>query len=230
MLTHKRWSRACNYGLFFLMWQQYTLPKKLSLCIFSMFFSPPWFVNSSYLLQEPISTMHTNLTLPAVGNKNCFRVRSKLHKYCASGSFWSEWSPQTCTIFEQNTTSKQTTHSSKMCPIIITPPCTYTTFFSISFQVAPNFDPFLRVSSTWLTVSHMDPCGALLLSTTDWLQPFVHVVVHRILVNHWRLQHVKWISIHFNGGKIILNEYSNIFILCNVWMLSHMTGENYNLI
>ncbi|XP_051903411.1 interleukin-13 receptor subunit alpha-2 [Hippocampus zosterae] len=54
---------------------------------------------------EPISTMHTSLTLPAVGKKNCFRVRSKMHKYCAAGSFWSEWSPQTCTIFEQNTTS-----------------------------------------------------------------------------------------------------------------------------
>uniref|UniRef100_A0A3Q2XBS2 Interleukin 13 receptor, alpha 2 n=1 Tax=Hippocampus comes TaxID=109280 RepID=A0A3Q2XBS2_HIPCM len=82
------------------------------------------------------SVRWVTLTLPAVGKKNCFRVRSKVHKYCAAGSFWSEWSHQTCTIFEQNTTSKQTTHSSKTCPIIITPPCTYTTFFSMSFQRA----------------------------------------------------------------------------------------------
>ncbi|XP_047462048.1 interleukin-13 receptor subunit alpha-2 isoform X1 [Mugil cephalus] len=45
-----------------------------------------------------ISTLETNLTLSFSDDsaRNCFRVRSKLHKYCAEKSFWSDWSPQTC--------------------------------------------------------------------------------------------------------------------------------------
>ncbi|XP_061659485.1 interleukin-13 receptor subunit alpha-2 [Syngnathoides biaculeatus] len=48
--------------------------------------------------ESRIFTMHTRLTLPAVGHKerNCFTIRTRLHKYCAEGSFWSEWSPKTC--------------------------------------------------------------------------------------------------------------------------------------
>lgn len=40
----------------------------------------------------------TSLTLPSVHNneRNCFRVRSKLHKYCADKSFWSDWSRPAC--------------------------------------------------------------------------------------------------------------------------------------
>ncbi|XP_008274437.1 interleukin-13 receptor subunit alpha-2 isoform X2 [Stegastes partitus] len=39
-----------------------------------------------------------NFTLPSAHNseRNCFRVRSKLHKYCADKSFWSDWSRPTC--------------------------------------------------------------------------------------------------------------------------------------
>ncbi|XP_061558152.1 interleukin-13 receptor subunit alpha-2 isoform X2 [Phycodurus eques] len=48
--------------------------------------------------ESRISTMHTRLTFPTVGNKerNCFTVRSRVHKYCAERSFWSEWSPYAC--------------------------------------------------------------------------------------------------------------------------------------
>ncbi|XP_038565273.1 interleukin-13 receptor subunit alpha-2 isoform X1 [Micropterus salmoides] len=47
---------------------------------------------------EPILTKQTSLTLSSIGDneRHCFRVRSKLHKYCADKSFWSEWSPPTC--------------------------------------------------------------------------------------------------------------------------------------
>ncbi|XP_077361291.1 interleukin-13 receptor subunit alpha-2 isoform X2 [Festucalex cinctus] len=41
-------------------------------------------------------TMSTSLILPAVGVKNCFTVRSKLNKYCATTSMWSEWSHRAC--------------------------------------------------------------------------------------------------------------------------------------
>ncbi|XP_040007114.1 interleukin-13 receptor subunit alpha-2 isoform X2 [Xiphias gladius] len=45
-----------------------------------------------------ILTKRTSLTLPLIHNhgRDCFRVRSKLHKYCADKSFWSEWSRPTC--------------------------------------------------------------------------------------------------------------------------------------
>ncbi|XP_037126325.1 interleukin-13 receptor subunit alpha-2 isoform X1 [Syngnathus acus] len=45
---------------------------------------------------EQIYTTHTSLILPAVAERNCFRVRSKLCKYCVARSFWSEWSQQRC--------------------------------------------------------------------------------------------------------------------------------------
>ncbi|XP_028276643.1 interleukin-13 receptor subunit alpha-2 isoform X2 [Parambassis ranga] len=40
----------------------------------------------------------TRVTLPSITTKerSCFRVRSKLHKYCADTGFWSEWSHPTC--------------------------------------------------------------------------------------------------------------------------------------
>ncbi|XP_022618249.1 interleukin-13 receptor subunit alpha-2-like isoform X2 [Seriola dumerili] len=45
-----------------------------------------------------ILTEQTSLTLPLLNNyeRNCLRVRSKLHKYCVDKSFWSEWSRTTC--------------------------------------------------------------------------------------------------------------------------------------
>uniref|UniRef100_A0A3Q3WUE0 Type I cytokine receptor cytokine-binding domain-containing protein n=1 Tax=Mola mola TaxID=94237 RepID=A0A3Q3WUE0_MOLML len=45
-----------------------------------------------------ISTGQMSLNLPYVQDKdrNCFRVRSKLHKYCADKGFWSEWSRLAC--------------------------------------------------------------------------------------------------------------------------------------
>ncbi|XP_040907293.1 interleukin-13 receptor subunit alpha-2 isoform X2 [Toxotes jaculatrix] len=45
-----------------------------------------------------ILTKEMKLTLPLIHDheRNCFRVRSKLHKYCADRSFWSEWSHPTC--------------------------------------------------------------------------------------------------------------------------------------
>ncbi|XP_077596909.1 interleukin-13 receptor subunit alpha-2 [Stigmatopora nigra] len=45
-----------------------------------------------------IPTMQTSLILPPknMHGQNCFSVRSKLHRYCARKSFWSEWSLQKC--------------------------------------------------------------------------------------------------------------------------------------
>lgn len=43
-----------------------------------------------------ISTKQTSLTLPGDGQRSCFRVRSKVHMYCAEKSFWSEWSRPAC--------------------------------------------------------------------------------------------------------------------------------------
>ncbi|XP_041808427.1 interleukin-13 receptor subunit alpha-2 isoform X2 [Chelmon rostratus] len=45
-----------------------------------------------------ILTKETSLTLPSThdGERNCFRVRSTLQKYCADRGFWSEWSRPTC--------------------------------------------------------------------------------------------------------------------------------------
>nr|XP_057944072.1 interleukin-13 receptor subunit alpha-2 isoform X1 [Doryrhamphus excisus] len=47
---------------------------------------------------QRIPTMLTNHMFPPAGNneRNCFKVRSKLNKYCAMGSFWSAWSHTTC--------------------------------------------------------------------------------------------------------------------------------------
>uniref|UniRef100_UPI0037E73A3B interleukin-13 receptor subunit alpha-2 n=1 Tax=Semicossyphus pulcher TaxID=241346 RepID=UPI0037E73A3B len=47
---------------------------------------------------EQISTKQMSLTLPSIriNERNCFRVRSKLHKYCTDNGFWSEWSRRTC--------------------------------------------------------------------------------------------------------------------------------------
>ncbi|XP_070773377.1 interleukin-13 receptor subunit alpha-2 isoform X1 [Enoplosus armatus] len=47
---------------------------------------------------EHILTKQMSLTLPSIhdNERHCFRVRSKLHKYCADKSFWSEWSRLTC--------------------------------------------------------------------------------------------------------------------------------------
>uniref|UniRef100_A0A3Q1G630 Interleukin-13 receptor subunit alpha-2-like n=1 Tax=Acanthochromis polyacanthus TaxID=80966 RepID=A0A3Q1G630_9TELE len=43
-------------------------------------------------------TRQTSLTLTSVhkSERNCFRVRSKLSKYCADKSFWSDWSQPIC--------------------------------------------------------------------------------------------------------------------------------------
>ncbi|XP_034406951.1 interleukin-13 receptor subunit alpha-2 isoform X2 [Cyclopterus lumpus] len=45
-----------------------------------------------------ISTKQMSLTLPFEhdSQRNCFRVRSKVNKYCAERSFWSEWSRPIC--------------------------------------------------------------------------------------------------------------------------------------
>ncbi|XP_071317310.1 interleukin-13 receptor subunit alpha-2 isoform X2 [Trachinotus anak] len=45
-----------------------------------------------------ILTEQTSLTLPLIhdNERNCLRVRSKLHKYCVDKSFWSEWSHPNC--------------------------------------------------------------------------------------------------------------------------------------
>ncbi|XP_074467402.1 interleukin-13 receptor subunit alpha-2 isoform X2 [Sebastes fasciatus] len=50
------------------------------------------------ITSERISTKQTSLTLPSThdNERNCFRVRSKLSKYCADKGFWSEWSQPTC--------------------------------------------------------------------------------------------------------------------------------------
>ncbi|XP_029303181.1 interleukin-13 receptor subunit alpha-2 isoform X2 [Cottoperca gobio] len=47
---------------------------------------------------QQISTKQMTLTLPSIhdAQRNCFKVRSKLHNYCADKSFWSEWSSPTC--------------------------------------------------------------------------------------------------------------------------------------
>ncbi|KAK5858455.1 hypothetical protein PBY51_002592 [Eleginops maclovinus] len=47
---------------------------------------------------QQILTDQKSLTLPSIHDTqiNCFRVRSKLSKYCANKGFWSGWSPATC--------------------------------------------------------------------------------------------------------------------------------------
>ncbi|XP_074528807.1 interleukin-13 receptor subunit alpha-2 isoform X2 [Halichoeres trimaculatus] len=46
---------------------------------------------------EKISTKQMSLTLLSIHNeRNCFRVRSRLNKYCANAGLWSDWSHQTC--------------------------------------------------------------------------------------------------------------------------------------
>ncbi|XP_070700346.1 interleukin-13 receptor subunit alpha-2 isoform X2 [Pempheris klunzingeri] len=50
------------------------------------------------IASEKILTIGMSLTLPPVHDKerNCYRVRSKLHKYCVEKSLWSEWSHLIC--------------------------------------------------------------------------------------------------------------------------------------
>lgn len=50
------------------------------------------------IASERIATKQTSLTLSSTheNERNCFRVRSKLSKYCADKGFWSEWSQPTC--------------------------------------------------------------------------------------------------------------------------------------
>ncbi|KAF3705983.1 Interleukin-13 receptor subunit alpha-2 [Channa argus] len=50
------------------------------------------------MTSEHILTMETRLRLPSIHENqiNCFRVRSKVHKYCAATSFWSDWSYPVC--------------------------------------------------------------------------------------------------------------------------------------
>ncbi|XP_071754283.2 interleukin-13 receptor subunit alpha-2 isoform X1 [Centroberyx gerrardi] len=49
-------------------------------------------------LTQQILTKEMNLTLLSISDtkRNCFRVRSRLHKYCANKGFWSDWSHWTC--------------------------------------------------------------------------------------------------------------------------------------
>ncbi|XP_029956755.1 interleukin-13 receptor subunit alpha-2 [Salarias fasciatus] len=48
------------------------------------------------LLPNPFTL--TSLSLPSAGRdkRRCYKVRSKLHKYCADKSFWSDWSQKIC--------------------------------------------------------------------------------------------------------------------------------------
>ncbi|XP_054482329.1 interleukin-13 receptor subunit alpha-2 [Anoplopoma fimbria] len=50
------------------------------------------------IASQVISTNQMSLTLSTNhdNQRNCFRVRSKLNKYCADKGFWSEWSHPTC--------------------------------------------------------------------------------------------------------------------------------------
>ncbi|XP_044077299.1 interleukin-13 receptor subunit alpha-2 isoform X2 [Siniperca chuatsi] len=50
------------------------------------------------IASEQILTKQTSVIVPSIHNneRHCFRVRSKLHKYCADKSFWSEWSRPSC--------------------------------------------------------------------------------------------------------------------------------------
>lgn len=45
-----------------------------------------------------IHTKNPSLTLPFSnsGERNCFKVRSRLNSYCVDKSFWSDWSHETC--------------------------------------------------------------------------------------------------------------------------------------
>ncbi|KAG7236702.1 hypothetical protein INR49_000596 [Caranx melampygus] len=57
---------------------------------------------------QQILTEETSLTLPLIHGteRNCFRVRSKVHKYCAETGFWSEWSRLSCHPEMKEFTSK----------------------------------------------------------------------------------------------------------------------------
>ncbi|KAM6983523.1 interleukin-13 receptor subunit alpha-2 [Tautogolabrus adspersus] len=50
------------------------------------------------IASEKIFSTQMSLSVPSSHNnkRNCFRVRSKVHTYCADKGFWSEWSLQTC--------------------------------------------------------------------------------------------------------------------------------------
>ncbi|XP_035482680.1 interleukin-13 receptor subunit alpha-2 isoform X2 [Scophthalmus maximus] len=49
-------------------------------------------------IASQILTQQKSLTLPLIHDdeRNCFRVRSQLHKYCVDKSYWSEWSLPNC--------------------------------------------------------------------------------------------------------------------------------------
>nr|XP_020454678.1 interleukin-13 receptor subunit alpha-2-like isoform X2 [Monopterus albus] len=48
------------------------------------------------ITSKQILTKQTSLALTSIHERDCFRIRSKLHKYCADKSFWSEWSHPSC--------------------------------------------------------------------------------------------------------------------------------------
>ncbi|KAL3042839.1 hypothetical protein OYC64_020711 [Pagothenia borchgrevinki] len=60
------------------------------------------------IASQQILTNQKSLKLPSIHDtqRNCFRVRSKLSKYCASKGFWSEWSPPTCQPEKRKVASK----------------------------------------------------------------------------------------------------------------------------
>lgn len=57
-------------------------------------------------LSEKISTSETTLTLLSIHGRVCFRVRSRMHEYCANKGFWSDWSRWTCHPDEKVTDAK----------------------------------------------------------------------------------------------------------------------------
>lgn len=77
----------------------------------------------SFLFQKQIFTKQTNLTVPSSRYRTCFRVRSRLHKYCADKSFWSDWSRATC---KRNDVSAQ---SSQLWGYYIYSLHSYTSFY-----------------------------------------------------------------------------------------------------
>ncbi|KAK5887540.1 hypothetical protein CesoFtcFv8_016136 [Champsocephalus esox] len=60
------------------------------------------------ITSQQILTNQKSLKLSSIHDtqRNCFRVRSKLSKYCANKGFWSEWSPQTCQPEKREVASK----------------------------------------------------------------------------------------------------------------------------
>ncbi|XP_056141002.1 interleukin-13 receptor subunit alpha-2 [Lampris incognitus] len=55
--------------------------------------------NGSHLVEKSLTREMMLTKFPMYGTKrNCFRVRCQMHKYCATDSFWSDWSQWTCHI------------------------------------------------------------------------------------------------------------------------------------